>query len=66
MLWSPNNRSVSWLHEFGHGMAGFLPEDGGSVRRLVDGSFFFVFMGIGALFVLRGDERRVAIDRHFV
>jgi hypothetical protein len=39
---------------------------GGSVRRLDDGSFFFVFMGIGALIVLHGDERRVAIDRHFV
>jgi hypothetical protein len=40
--------------------------DGGSVRRLVDGSFFFGIMGIGALVVLHGDEGRVAIDRHFV
>ena len=30
--------------------------DGGSVRRLVNGSFFFVFMGIGAFVVLHGDE----------
>ncbi len=40
--------------------------NGGSVRQLVDGCFFFAFMGIGALIVLYGDERRVAIDRHFV
>ena len=40
--------------------------DGGSVRRLVDGSFFFGIMGMGALDGLHGDERRVAIDRHFV
>ena len=31
-------------------------KNGGSVRRLVNGSFFFVFMGIGAFVVLHGDE----------
>lgn len=29
----------------------------GSVRRLAEGSFFFVIMGIGALVVLHGDEK---------
>ncbi len=43
-----------------------LRTNGGSVRRLVDGSFFFALMGIGALDFLHGDEYRLAIDRHFV
>ena len=40
--------------------------DGGSVRWLVDDSFFFAFMGNGALVVLQGCAGQVAIDRHFV
>jgi hypothetical protein len=37
-------------------MAGFLSEDGGAVRWLFNGSFFFVFMGISALVALYGVE----------
>ncbi len=36
------------------------------MRQLINGSFLSVFISIVALVVLYGDERRVAIDRHFV